>query len=418
MQRPHYLERYFFDWELLDVLVGGRSSLDSKYFIGRLKDDSQVNDFLNGYGMDAANPINKAELFGNFQEAIQFIKRYFLKEGNPEGVDLKIPNVIYTITDVNKVFLMATANITKNEEHKLWAEIILKVMHTILHADKDLRANYFSIIQMQVFDRFYRHLYRDAADSLFLGNSEVKFDVPLVDFQTKSTKSRDSIIIKLLHKAENVAEELFDWVGVRFVTEKKIDVLRVLRFLTDNYIVIPHNIKPSRSINNLFDLQQFHQIYFSTIKTAIRENLSEEIFAKKLEEQIGKCKVDPNVNANAKKNSHSLKRYSAVQFTGRQLIQYRNPFYTDFDKILKMAKETPAEKNCELSKMLKNIDTSSVNREIRFFYPFEVQIMDKESYQRSIEGEASHKEYKKAQLKTAMNRVFWALLKLKGINEF
>ncbi len=83
-----------------------------------------------------------------------------------------------------------------------------------------------------------------------------------------------------------------------------------------------------------------------------------------------------------------------------------------------MAKETPAEKNCELSKMLKNIDTSSVNREIRFFYPFEVQIMDKESYQRSIEGEASHKEYKKAQLKTAMNRVFWALLKLKGINEF
>ena len=29
-------------------------------------------------------------------------------------------------------------------------------MHTILHADKDLRSNYFSVIQQQIFDRFFR----------------------------------------------------------------------------------------------------------------------------------------------------------------------------------------------------------------------------------------------------------------------
>jgi uncharacterized protein (TIGR04562 family) len=320
------------------------------------------------------------------------------------------------MTDVNQVFLMATANITNNEEEKLWAEIILKVMHTILHVDKDLRANYFSVIQTQVFDRFYRHLHRDSDEKLFLGTTKNSFDVPLVDFQTKSTKSRDSIIIKLLHKAENVAEELFDWVGVRFVTEKKLDVLRVLRFLTENYIVIPHNIKPSRSINNMFDLKEFHGRYFDTIKMAIRNQLSEERFASALEREIDQCPLD--LSASDRRNVHTAKKYTTVQFTGRHLIKYTNPFFSEFDKIMKAAKESPKESNCQLAKMIKVLDTSSISRELRFFYPFEVQIMDEESYQKSIDGEASHKEYKKAQLRSALNRVFWALFKLKGIENF
>ena len=72
MERPSYLQKYLFDWEILDVVIGGKSALDTKNFLGPMSSIEQVNHFLKGYGLDPANHVNKAELFGNFQEALQF----------------------------------------------------------------------------------------------------------------------------------------------------------------------------------------------------------------------------------------------------------------------------------------------------------------------------------------------------------
>ena len=120
MERPAYLSKYLLDWELLDVIVGGRSALDSKFFVGPMVNQEQVNKFLSGYGLEPEDPIIRAELFGNFQEALQFIKRYFLKEGNPDGLDLKIPNSIYMVTDIADLFVMATGGSNKPHEERLW----------------------------------------------------------------------------------------------------------------------------------------------------------------------------------------------------------------------------------------------------------------------------------------------------------
>ena len=156
MERPSYLSKYLFDWELIGVMLDGRSAIDSKFFVSQVNNIEQANSFLKGYGLDPNDLVSKSELFGNFQEALQFIRRYFLKEGNEDGLDLKMPSQIYRITDINELFLMATQSGKSYEdlENKLWAEVILKVMHTILHVDKDLRSNYFPEIQKQVFDRF------------------------------------------------------------------------------------------------------------------------------------------------------------------------------------------------------------------------------------------------------------------------
>ena len=231
MDRPEYLSKYMFDWELLDVIIGGRSALDTKYFIASLKSAEEVDNFLFNYGVDPKNPISQAELFGNYQEALQFVRRYFLKEGNPDGLDLEIPHAFLMITDVRDLFLMSTGNLKHtSHEERLWAEIILKVMHTILHVDKDLRSNYFSIIQTQIFDRFYKYLSRDDNDCLQFEDRETGEKIPIKEFETKSKKTRDSVVLKLLHKAENVAEELFDRIGVRIVTQNKFDILKVIRF--------------------------------------------------------------------------------------------------------------------------------------------------------------------------------------------
>jgi uncharacterized protein (TIGR04562 family) len=410
MERPAYLSKYLLDWELLDVIVGGRSALDSKFFVGPMVNQEQVNKFLSGYGLEPEDPIIRAELFGNFQEALQFIKRYFLKEGNPDGLDLKIPNSIYMVTDIADLFVMATGGSDKPHEERLWAEIVLKVMHTILHTDKDLRSSYFSTIQQQIFDRFYKLIWRDDNDNLYLGEKGSDNVVPLLDFVTKSKKSRESVIIKLLHKAENVAEELFDRVGVRIVTKDRVDTLRAIRILIENNVVIPHNIKPSRSINTMIDIDKFKDIHQSLVKMALRNNLDEEGFRTAINKEIMDCvKHDDE----SERNKHSLSKYQAIQFTCRQLIKYKNPFLREFKGVRKMAAEIGEED--ALAKKILNMDISLISRDVRFFYPFEVQIMDEEAHRVNTEGEASHAEYKKSQVRSAMKRVFWALLKNKGI---
>ncbi len=407
-QRPSYLGEYAFNWETFDVVCSGKSSLDAKNYLTELYDKSQVSNFLYGYGFNINDPVESAELFGIFQEALQFIKRYFLKEGNPEGLDLRVPNYLYSITNISELFLAATGNSSfklKTEE-SLWAGVILKVMHTILHADKDLRYRYYSTVQQQIFDRFYKFIHRDEENRLFLKN-ESGVSIPLYDFQTKAKKTRDSIIIKLLHKQENVAEELFDRIGVRIITYNKLDALRVIKFLHSNYVIMINNIKPSRSQNTLVDLGLLRKRVFGLYRDAIRNQLSEEDFYQKLNALISDSAPG---NGHAEKNVHSSDEYRAIHFTGRQLIKYRNPFMASFNEVRKIAlkeKETP------LAQALLGLDTSAISRDVRFFYPFEVQITDYESHLKNTQGEASHQEYKRAQLRSAMKRIFKSVLELK-----
>lgn len=407
MNTVDYLNKYKFNWDTFDIIIEGKSSLDAKNYLSSFNEKENAHKFLEGYGFDISDPVQNAELFGNFQEAIQFIKRYFLKEGSPDGLDVKIPNIFYSITDVSDLLLIATGNteVKTTDEDTIWAGIILKVMHTILHTDKDLRYRYFSTIQTQIFDRFYKYIHRDSNDDLFIDSEETGIRIPLVEFETKAKKTRESTIIKLLHKKENVAEELFDRIGIRLVTKNKVDVLRVIHFLIENHLVIPNNIKPSRSQNSLFNLETFKENYHSVLKDDNNSKLTDEQFAEKLEKIANNSNFE---NVNYKNNEHTSNEYKAIHFTCRQLIKYRNPFMKQFNDVKKMAKETGEEN--ELAQKILSLDTSSIAKDVRFFYPFEIQITDLESHEKNTIGEASHHEYKKQQLKSAMLRLFQSLI--------
>ena len=409
-QRPSYLGEYAFNWETFDVVCSGKSSLDAKNYLTELYDKNQVTNFLNGYGFNITDPVESAELFGIFQEALNFIKRYFLIEGNPEGLNLKVPNYLYSITNIAELFLSATGNsaFKLKTEESLWAGVILKVMHTILHADKDLRARYFSTVQQQIFDRFYKFIHRDDENRLFL-RIEGGTSIPLYDFQTKAKKTRDSIIIKLLHKQENVAEELFDRIGVRIITYNKLDALRVIKFLHKNYVIMINNIKPSRSQNTLVDLNMLRVRVQGLYKETMRKQLSEDDFYQRLNNLIG----ETSPGSHHDKNQHTSNEYRAIHFTGRQLIKYRNPFMASFNEVRKLALK---DKTNPISQSLLSLDTSAISRDVRFFYPFEVQITDYESHLKNTQGEASHDEYKRSQLRSAMKRIFKPILELKDLH--
>ena len=317
-----YLSQYLFEWDFLDIVIGGRSPLDSRFFVSHMYNREQVNNFLLGYGFDPGDTVNRAELFGNFREALEFVKRYFLKEGNPEGLDLSIPASLYKVEKIEELFLMATGclEMSQRDEERLWAELVLKVMHTILHVDKDLRTFYFKIIQTQILDRFYKYLFREG-DRLFIGQKG-EGAIEIIDFEAKSQKTRDSTILKLLHKAENVAEELFDRIGIRIITKSKFDALRIIKFYLENNIVIPHNVKPSRTRNTMIDLKGFRSRYQKIVKEALRNNVSEEEFLLSVQKYID----DIDGGQTGETNEHSHKQYRSIHFTSRQLIKYRNPF--------------------------------------------------------------------------------------------
>ena len=405
-----YLSKYIFEWDFLDIVVGSHSALDAKFFVSHMHDKRQVDNFLLGYGFDPEDPINRAELFGNFRESLQFVKRYFLKENNPDGLDLIVPNSFYQITEIEDIFLMATGcheNFNSDEE-RLWAELLLKVMHTILHVDKDLRMNYLKIIQTQILDRFYKYLFREE-EKLYLGHKNSDF-IEIVNFEARPKKTRNSIILKLLHKAESVAEELFDRVAIRVVTKNKFDALRIIKFYLEKNIIIPHNVKPSRTMNTMIDLKRFRGNYQKIIKEALRQNLSEEEFLMRVEKCIKNLHME---GGNHERNEHTLKNYHSIHFTGRQLINYKNPFFKEFNHLRQMARNSTQE--TELTKKILSMDISLIARDVHFFYPYEVQIVDHLSHEINTQGEASHAEYKKNQIQACMKRIFKHLIKHRNI---
>lgn len=411
MDRPAYLNSYKFNWDSLDIMASGTSALDANNYLSNLHSKEEALKFLKGYGYDLSDPIQNAEMFGHFQEALQFIKNYFLKEGNEDGLDLVVPNIFYSLTDVSDLILILTRSSEREttEEDSIWAGIIMKVIHTVLHLDKDLRYRYFTTIQTQILDRFYKYLHREG-EQLYLESDDKKNKIPLVEFETKSKKTRESTIIKLLHKKEYVAEELFDRIGIRFVTYSKADCLRVLNFLDVNYLIMVSNTKPSRSQNSLVNLDLLRPEHKALMKKTIKSLIPEDEFKTEIEDLVDRCYEE---NIEHKNNFHSSKDYKAIHFTCRQLIKYKNPFYQNFNKLRSFAKRN--DPNNEITKQILDLDTTSIAKDIRFFYPFEVQVTDKDSHENNSEGEASHVEYKKSQIHSAMKRLFRPLIHYKKL---
>lgn len=394
--------KYDFRWAVLDVIIGGKSTIDSPTGFQLVSTD-EANRFIESYGYDLEKPVERAEVLGNYHEALNFIRKNFLQPENPEGLKLDVPRKILELTDVRDLFLMAGYHYpgqmpdTQGHLLKNWACSLLKVMHTIAHIDKDLRSPYISDIQQQIFDRFYKVIHRDGEGRLYLGErDDDPLRIDLAAFETKPKKSRESIILKLLHKPENVAEDIFDRIGLRFVTYDRLGALRVVKYLKDKMIVVAPNIKPSRSRNTLVDIDAFRSALLDLLPKVDRGEMDESALVRRLEEAASPPMVNPD-------NPHSSEFYRAIQFTCRQLIKLKNSLYEDLRDLKAMARSKSMDE--EAQKALERIDLKYLQREIRFFYPYEIQVVDEKSQEENERGRSAHSEYKRAQKQTAMRRV-------------
>jgi uncharacterized protein (TIGR04562 family) len=393
--------------DVLDVMLRGKSAIDTRGGALPTKSVDAASRFIAAYGFNLEDPIQAAEVLGVYHEAIRFIQKYFLRPGNPEGLELNVPPSFFELDDIRKLFVFSTERQIEFSTRTHWACSIIRVMHTIVHLDKDFREDYFPTIQKQVFDRFYKEIH-NIGERIFLGDPKSANHIELKYFQTKPRKERESKILKLLHKAENVAEDIYDQVGVRFVTNSRMDCLRVLKFMRDHNLVVPANIKPSRSRNSLVDPFLYRRAWREARSAVQKGDLSSVtevdsfIEARLLEEQSKKLVSKDGKIAREPRNLFTADSYTAIQFTSRQLIKYRNPVYEDVKKVKLMLRDS---ESAELRKYGERLDISSLAKEQLFFYPYEVQIMDAKAYEDSQSGSASHVTYKAAQVQVAAMRV-------------
>jgi len=403
-------KRYDFKWDALEVILGGKSLVDYHHGLSGIPMAriEEADCFIKSYGFNLDDPIQNGEVLGNFHEAIHFIRTYFLYPENPEGLKLEIPRKILELTDVRELLLMASVSYpgqstdTQGIALRNWSCCLLKVIHTIVHVDKDIRVNYFADIQQQIFDKFYKMVHRSKDGTLFFGKSlEDKMRIELAAFETKPKKSRESILIKMLHKPENVMEDIFDQFGIRFITKTRLNSLCLVKYLKDTMLVVPANIKPSRSKNSLVNVELLKSKIDSLLHDYEMNKITEEELNEELE---GFCKL----NQFESENPHSSAYYRAIQFTSRQLIKISNPL---FDDVKDLKSKAEKEKLSDAFKQaVDRIDLKYLQREIRFFYPFEVQITDYKSAQENEKGLSAHSEYKKSQMQAAMKRAMGSLM--------
>jgi uncharacterized protein (TIGR04562 family) len=208
------------------------------------------------------------------------------------------------------------------------------------------------------------------------------------------------MLLKMLHKPENVAETIYDQIGIRLVAEDQLGVLMVIRFLLDHHVLMPTHIKPSRSRNLMIDMEAL-AAWTEALPMPFRiQDLSPEdrqMLSRTLALKTPKQDQNP----------FSSKDYSAVQFTARTLIRLPSPASRALDAIQSRLQTLG---DTELSDLAGIPELQKDQEEFTFFFAHEVQVMEQSGFQSSRSGPASHAEYKQRQRDAARRRVLQGIL--------
>lgn len=396
--------RESFAWDTIRAILDGTSPLELPAMAVGSREEAL--EFLRHYGFDLTDPDDLHEALQIHEDAVRFIQRYLLSD---HGATLRLATPREVTHPAHIADLLVLASSAERSPVALWACAVLRVMHTIHHANRAFHNENIDEIRKQVLDPFRQCLHVDELGCPVLQKGSTQ--VPLEGVFFKEDKSRDSIILKLLHKPNNVAQDIYDWIGIQFVTRTPVEALSVLRFLRQYHLVTFANIVPGRSINNLIDLPLFLSTY-EELKACYRAH--EDVEELSLLERLSNDTKDfARLEATVHMNPFSGTEYRSIQFTCRQLVKIPHPALRSLESMEKILQEHQHDEVVQL--LLTKLEKISTQKEITFFFPYEIQIFDYENYLKTRMGESSHASYKKRQLHAARRRVLQGLIASRGI---
>lgn len=381
-----------FPWDTLNAIVGGLSAVD----VPRLQVYSlhEAESFLEGYGFRWDDQLHCIEIERVRQEAWHFLREELLTEEENK----RIPKEVAEQKDLRRLLMWASER-GEHPSRQRWSCVLLRLMHTFAHSESHFNNRFGEEIRKQITDRFMPHL-KETEDGFILGDNNES--IALAEFDIKQSKPKHSLVMKLLHKPENVATDVFDRIGVRFVTLDKLDALRVVQYLRTRNVFMFANVKPSRSKNSLIDVGWLRQEVEDMLGDGtLTPDEQVALLRKRMEE------IPYTGPPDTSRNPHSSRKYHSIQFTCRQMIRVNNPYAAELVSRVEAARMTEPGMTRVHDSLLRSLKMPT---QIRFFFPFEVQIMDKKSFAMSRSGDAAHADYKKRQWLSVRRRVLGAAL--------
>jgi uncharacterized protein (TIGR04552 family) len=358
-------QKFQFDPIQLQSVVGGTSAIDLPAL--NFKSLKEADAFLAAYGFSADQPQDLERLWYFHRRALVLMhdKLGFTLEEIPEQIrDPKL------LKDPRELLLLASS--MENPELQKWACAMLRCIHVFVHAENDLFASFAEEIQKQILSPFQNCVYHDGTTgTTFLKPLEEGEGTPieLKGFESKPFKTSTSTVIKLLAKPNALAMSVFDKLGVRFITHSVFDTFRVVRFLVEeNLISFPH-IMPDQSTNNVYPVELFLRACAELAPKAA--GMSEQDLDQYFIDYLLAHRTEGEFLR--KENAFSGNDYQFIKFISRKLIRV----------------QVPGQKG-----------------DFSFFYPFEVQIVDRDSHKKILSGPSEHQAYKERQRQAARKRIF------------
>ncbi len=357
-----------FDISLLHTMVGGLSSLDTpKLYIKSL---DEAYSFLKSYGFDLHNPHDEKKLWYYHRRALVLLREKLLDPQEEIPFELADQK---QLKDIRNLLLYASNDCvagSKEKELQKWSCALLRVIHVFVHSENDLFSFFSEDIQNQILSPIQACVFHEG-DKVIFKHPFSSEEITLKHFETKPFKTSASSVIKMLSKSDVVALKVLDKLGVRFITENLVDAFRLSLFLAERNIINFAHVIPDQSSNNLYPLNLFVESvksYLNDRDSMLQLSHSAD-FEKELYKKWGEQK-DKAILIR-KENSFSDSEYRFIKFICRKLITINNskgPF--------------------------------------SFFYPFEIQIMDHNTYLKNQTGTSQHDLYKEKQRQAARKRVF------------
>jgi uncharacterized protein (TIGR04562 family) len=416
------INTYDFPWQPLEVVLGEKSLQELRGL--SIHSAEAANSFMQACGMNPVNLSHAKQCDAFFAESLKFIRSVLFTDA--EKNLLQCPKEILNSDDPRYILLYASDKQPRNRYLRHWSCSVLKVMQAILaleFSDKlsmvpKARENIFSSIRKMIVNHTESTTQENCWESSILQGSQGSAKPLLIErIEWKETKTRQSILLKLLHKPEVMMEEVFDFLGARFVLYHESQIPRLLEILIDNKIVLPHMVMSSRSRNSILKITRAQNLV-NEVRTW---NSMGILNPQEYENMIHSIPWSEPSQQSKHQNNFSSDKYKSLQFTVRYPVRIQNPAHTLVDELVRQLYNSNDLKivSNEANLFMKNI----VPQEIVSYFPFEFQILDKKSYDQSLYGAASHERYKQSQLEAIRKRVLggllsWTFEKLKTQNSF
>lgn len=329
--------------EQLRLLLRGGSVID--WMRLDFRDAAEVEDFLRLNLFDLDDPRDERRLRAILAQAVEYLRNAF---------GYKVASPVAEPEDPRTLFLLASG-VAEPHKYRRIACVVLKVMHVIHHLEARELLFRTAVREADLAERIHRRVLGEAERMKALG-------LPVVEF-AGSTKSRGSLVTKLLAKKETVAAQVFDRVRYRIITETRDQIAPVVDYLAHHLFPFNYAV-PGQTQNNLIQWQDLLTEHPRGPELAAEMQLPPDLDRR-----------DPG----AGRNAFSGKEYRALNFVVDVPVR--------------------------IDDLVHRLDPMSEELGRVVFALVEFQVFDRETARRNEQGDSSHERYKRRQHQEVLRRL-------------